>query len=86
MTLVLLKWSSLLLKIGVLQHTITMEKMCWEKDLGYTGNIPNVWDGVPEDVLKDHDVSYDEEWIAKCVDQSKRNETAVWDEDGNLLT
>ena len=56
------------------------------QDLGYKGNIPNVWDGVPEDVLKDHDVSYDEEWIAKCVDQSKRNETAVWDEDGNLLT
>ena len=56
------------------------------RDLGYKGNIPNVWDGVPEDVLKDHDVSYDEEWIAKCIDQSKRNETAVWDEDGNLLT
>ena len=56
------------------------------RDLGYKGNIPNVWDGVPEDVLKDHDVSYDEEWIAKCVDQSRRNETAVWDKDGNLLT
>ena len=41
---------------------------------------------LPEDVLKDHDVSYDKEWIAKCVDQSKRNETAIWDEDGNLLT
>ena len=26
------------------------------RDLGYKGNIPNVWDGVPEDVLKDHDV------------------------------
>ena len=56
------------------------------RDLGYKGNIPNVWDGVPEDVLKDHDVSYDGEWIAKCVDQSRRNETAVWDKDGNLLT
>ena len=56
------------------------------RDLGYKGNIPNVWDGVPEDVLKDHDISYDKEWIAKCVDQSKRNETAVWDDDGNLLT
>jgi hypothetical protein len=22
------------------------------RDLGYKGNIPNVWDGVPEDVLK----------------------------------
>ena len=56
------------------------------KDLGYKGNIPNVWDGVPEEVLKDHSVSYDKEWIEKCIDQSKRNELAKWDEDGNLIT
>ena len=36
--------------------------------------------------LKKHSVSYDGEWISKCVDQSKRNETAKWDEEGNLLT
>ena len=56
------------------------------QDLGYKGNVPNVWDGVPEDVLKDHDVDYDEEWLAKCVDQSKREIIAEWDEQGNLLT
>ena len=56
------------------------------RDLGYKGNIPNVWDGVPEDVLKDHDVSYDKEWIAKCGAQSKRIETARWDDDGTLIT
>lgn len=55
-------------------------------DLGYAGNQPNVWDGVPADVLKDHDVDYDPEWIAKCVDQSKRDIVAEWDENGNLLT
>lgn len=55
-------------------------------DLGYTGNFPNVWDGVPAEVLANHDVDYDPEWLAKCVDQSKRNETAEWDEEGNLLT
>lgn len=55
-------------------------------DLGFKGNQPNVWDGVPEEVLKDHDVSYDEEWLAKCLDVSKRNDTAQWDEDGNLMT
>lgn len=55
-------------------------------DLGYKGNMPNVWDGVPEDVLEQHRVSYDPEWIAKCVDQSKRDIIAEWDEDGNLLT
>ena len=55
-------------------------------DLGYKGNTPNVWDGVPDDVLKDYSVSYDEEWISRCVDQSKRNDLAKWDDDGNLLT
>ena len=55
-------------------------------DLGYKGNTPNVWDGVPEDVLKEHGMSYDEEWLAKCVDQSKRAEIAQWDDDGNLIS
>ena len=56
------------------------------KDLGYQGNSPNVWDGVPDEVLKDHDVAYDEAWLAKCIDQNQRNEVAKWDENGNLLT
>ena len=56
------------------------------KDLGYDGNYPNVWDGVPDDVLKKHGLSYDKAWLDKCVDQSKRNDIAEWDEDGNLLT
>lgn len=56
------------------------------EDLGYQGNSPNVWDGVPAEVLKDHDVDYDPEWIAKCLDVSKRMDTAKWDDDGNLLT
>jgi len=55
-------------------------------DLGYTGNFANTWDGVPEEVLANHDVDYDPEWIAKCVDQSKRLTIAEWDDDGNLLT
>ncbi len=55
-------------------------------DLGYKGNMPNVWDGVPQDVLDQHGVAYDPEWIAKCVDQSKRGIIAEWDENGNLLT
>ncbi|MGB5820811.1 MAG: gluconate 2-dehydrogenase subunit 3 family protein [Saonia sp.] len=55
-------------------------------DLGYKGNMPNVWDGVPEDVLAQHGMAYDEEWLAKCVDQSKRGTIAEWDDEGNLLT
>ncbi|MCK0189804.1 gluconate 2-dehydrogenase subunit 3 family protein [Arenibacter sp. F20364] len=56
------------------------------EDLGYKGNSPNVWDGVPEDVLAKHGKSYDPAWLAKCVDQSKRNDMAEWDDEGNLLT
>lgn len=60
-------------------------KMGFE-DLGYVGNRPNVWDGVPADVLAKHDVDYDPEWIAKCINQDTRNTIAEWDSEGNLLT
>ena len=56
------------------------------EEIGYKGNMPNVWDGVPEDVLEQHGVAYEEEWLAKCVDQSKRGIIAEWDDEGNLLT
>ncbi|WP_027303309.1 gluconate 2-dehydrogenase subunit 3 family protein [Rudanella lutea] len=29
------------------------------QDLGYVGNVPNQWDGVPEPVLKQYGVNYD---------------------------
>lgn len=56
------------------------------KDLGYQGNIPNVWDGVPEEVLAKHEVDYDPEWLAKCINQDTRDVVAEWDDDMNLLT
>jgi len=56
------------------------------QDLGYKGNTPNIWDGVPDDVLKDHGMEYPKEWMPKFVDQSKRDVKAEWDEDGNLIT
>jgi hypothetical protein len=55
-------------------------------DLGYQGNVPNIWNGVPDDVLQKHGLSYEKEWLAKCVDQEKRNVLAQWDADGNLVT
>ena len=56
------------------------------KELGYKGNTPNVWDGVPKDVLDQYGLAYDKDWLEKCIDQSKRNDIAIWDGDGNLLT
>ena len=55
------------------------------KDLGFKGNTANVWDGVPDEILEGHDVDYEPEWLAKCVNQDRRVEIAEWDEDGNLL-
>ena len=37
------------------------------KDLGYMGNIANQWKGVPEDVLKQYNVSYTERELKECV-------------------
>ncbi|MFT4737766.1 MAG: hypothetical protein ACI8QD_001582 [Cyclobacteriaceae bacterium] len=54
--------------------------------LGYQGNVPNVWDGVPSEVLIAHGLSYDPEWLKNCVDQSKRNIEAKWDDEGNLIS
>ena len=56
------------------------------KDIGYKGNRPNVWDGVPQEVLDQHGVDYEPEWLEKCIDQDKRMIQAEWDENGNLLT
>ena len=55
-------------------------------DLGYKGNQPNIWDGVPDDVLEEHGLSYDKDWMDKFVNQSKRNYTAVCDDQGNLIS
>jgi hypothetical protein len=34
------------------------------KDLGYVGNKPNQWDGVPQDVLDQYNLKYDEQTLA----------------------
>jgi gluconate 2-dehydrogenase gamma chain len=37
------------------------------KDLGYAGNRPNQWDGVPQDVLNQFGLKYDERTLAESV-------------------
>lgn len=55
-------------------------------ELGYQGNQPNVWDGVPQEVLEEHGLSYPEEWMPHFLDVTKRNTQAEWDDEGNLIT
>lgn len=37
------------------------------KDLGYVGNAPNQWNGVPDDVLKQYNMAYTEKELKECV-------------------
>ena len=37
------------------------------KDLGYAGNKPNQWNGVPDDVLKQYNLAYTEKELKECV-------------------
>lgn len=55
------------------------------KDLGYVGNRPNEWDGVPDEVLKKHGLSYNERTLQICLKTKDRNIQIQWDEEGNIV-
>lgn len=40
------------------------------KDVGYMGNQPNQWNGVPDDVLKQYNLAYTEKELKECVKYS----------------
>jgi gluconate 2-dehydrogenase gamma chain len=37
------------------------------KDIGYAGNAPNKWNGVPEEVLKQYKLAYSERELKECA-------------------
>ena len=37
------------------------------KDIGYAGNTPNKWNGVPEEILKQYNVAYTDKELKECV-------------------
>jgi len=55
------------------------------KDIGYMGNVTNFWDGVPDEVLEAHGFEHDPKYVDQYITQEKRNVTAKWDEEGNLI-
>lgn len=55
------------------------------KDLGYVGNRPNAWDGVPEEVLVKHGLQNDPAYKDIYLDISTRGTVAQWDDEGNLI-
>lgn len=42
------------------------------KDVGYKGNVPNQWNGVPDDVLKQYSLSYSEKELRECISFEKQ--------------
>ena len=42
------------------------------KDLGYAGNRPNQWNGVPDDVLKQYGLAYSDKELRECVRYSDK--------------
>lgn len=55
------------------------------KYMGYMGNQPNVWDGVPQNVLDKHGLSYPEKYLSLYLKPEERGKIAEWDEEGNLI-
>ncbi len=43
------------------------------KDIDYKGNVPNQWNGVPDDVLKQYKLSYSEREMKECVSFEKES-------------
>lgn len=41
------------------------------KDIGYVGNTPTQWNGVPDDVLKQYNLAYTEKELKECVSFDK---------------
>ena len=55
------------------------------KYMGYKGNQPNVWDGVPQNVLDKYGLSNPEKYLSIFLKPEDRGTVAVWDEEGNLI-
>jgi len=55
------------------------------KDLDYQGNRANFWDGVPDEVLAKHGLSYDDKTLEESIRFEEQGVIAEWDDDGNLI-
>jgi hypothetical protein len=55
------------------------------KYMGYMGNKPNVWDGVPQNILEKHGLSNPEKYQGIYLKPEDRAKVAEWDEEGNLI-
>ena len=48
-------------------------------DLGYVGNQPNAWDGIPDDVQQKHNKFYREEYQPHFLKTEERDQIETWE-------
>ncbi|MEB2780446.1 gluconate 2-dehydrogenase subunit 3 family protein [Algoriphagus sp. C2-6-M1] len=55
------------------------------KYIGYVGNTPNAWDGVPQQVMDKHGVKLEEKYIPQYLKMEDRGTVIQWDDDANII-
>ena len=55
------------------------------KYIGYVGNQPNVWDGVPQKVMDQYGFKLEEKYIPIYLKPEDRGIIAEWDDEGNII-
>lgn len=55
------------------------------KYMGYVGNTPNAWDGIPQEVMDKHGVKLEEKYIPLYLKPEDRGTIIEWDDDANII-
>ncbi|MEB2778152.1 gluconate 2-dehydrogenase subunit 3 family protein [Algoriphagus sp. D3-2-R+10] len=55
------------------------------KYIGYVGNTPNAWDGVPQQVMDKHGFKLEEKYIPQYLKPEDRGTIIQWDDDANII-
>lgn len=54
------------------------------KYMGYVGNTPNAWDGVPQEVMAKHGFQLEEKYLSIYLKPEDRGTIIQWDDEGNV--
>lgn len=55
------------------------------EDLGYLGNRPNQWDGIPQEVLDLYGLDYDPKYRNVYLDIKQQQDIVQWAENGDII-
>jgi hypothetical protein len=55
------------------------------KYMGYVGNTPNAWDGVPQQVMEKHGFKLEDKYLSQYLKMEDRGTVIQWDDDANII-